>query len=431
MMPDSWPQGGPGERRSMCYGPAMGEDVAPEVTRRDLLRALALGSVAVGLAGCGAPLSPSPTARASPTTRASAARSAAASAGASAATPARPTPVPSAVVGMTLREKIGQLLVVGFRGLAASKTSPVGRAIAAGELGGIVLFDRNIASPDQVADLTDGLAQLAPAASPLLVALDQEGGRVARLGPSRGFPAVPSQKSVGARDEAYAAIVYNAMATTLSDARINLNLAPVVDLNVNATSPAIGALDRSFSADPAVVSAMARAAIRAHHGHGVLTTIKHFPGLGSAVANTDVAVADVSKTWRDTELQPYRDLVGGDADCVMVGHMINKGLDPKYPASLSHATVDVLLRGDLGWQGPVVTDDLQAAAITRRYKRADAIAGALGAGVDLLLFGSAGSDPTFYTALVDSIEALVASGEIEEARIDESVARVALLRAQL
>jgi beta-N-acetylhexosaminidase len=320
---------------------------------------------------------------------------------------------------------------VGFRGLAASKTSPVGRAIAAGELGGIILFDRNIASPDQVADLADGLAQLAPAASPLLVALDQEGGKVARLGPSRGFPAVPSQKSVGARDEAYAATVYNAMAATLSNARINLNLAPVVDLNVNATSPAIGALDRSFSADPAVVSAMARAAIRAHHGHGVLTTIKHFPGLGSAVANTDVAVADVSKTWRETELQPYRDLVDGDADCVMVGHMINKGLDPKYPASLSPATVDVLLRGDLGWHGPVVTDDLQAAAITRRYKRADAIAGALGAGVDLLLFGSAGSDPTFYTALVDSIETLVASGKIDEARIDESVARVALLRAQL
>jgi beta-N-acetylhexosaminidase len=218
---------------------------------------------------------------------------------------------------------------------------------------------------------------------------------------------------------------------TLSDAGINLNLAPVVDLNVNPKNPAIGALHRSFSADPAVVTQLARAEIQAHHGHGVFTTIKHFPGLGSAAASTDLAVVDLTKTWSDTELGPFRDLAGSDADCVMVGHIINKNLDPKWPASLSKAMIDGMLRGDLGWQGPVITDDLQAAAITKRYKRADAITAALNAGVDLLLFATSTTDPAFYTALVDSIEGLVQSGKVDEARINEAVARVALLRAQI
>ena len=259
-----------------------------------------------------------------------------------------------------------------------------GRAARAG-------IRRHIVSPAQLEDLTSGLAALAPDASPLLVSVDQEGGKVLRLGPSHGFPGVPSQEAVGARDPEYAMSVYSAMAVTLSDAGINLNLAPVVDLNVNPRNPAVAALDRSFSADPAVVTAMTRAAIHAHHGHGVLTTIKHFPGLRSASANTDVAVVDVTKTWSQRELGPFRHLTG-DADCVMVGHIVNRTLDPRWPASLSKATVTKLLRGELGWQSPVISDDLQAAAIRKRYRLTDAIAAALNAGVDLLLVASPSGD---------------------------------------
>jgi len=402
----------------------------PELSRRDVLRGLALGAVAVGLSACGTV----PVTSATP--GGSVAGASGRPAGSSAAAPATPspalaTPVPSAAIGLTLREKIGQLLVVGFNGQKVSKTSPVSRAIAAGELGGVILFDRNIASPAQLADLTGGLSALAPDASPLLVAVDQEGGRVLRLGPSHGFPSVPSQEAVGSHDPAYAADVYSAMALTLSRAGINLNLAPVVDVNVNPRNPAVGALDRSFSPDPATVTALARAAIQAHHGHGVLTTLKHFPGLGSAAGNTDYAVVDVTKTWSKRELGPFRDLVAGDADCVMVGHLLNRTLDAKWPSSLSKATVTGLLRGDLGWQGPVITDDLQAAAITKRYRQADAIAGALNAGVDILLFAAPSGDPLYYRNLVDSIAKLVTSKRVNEARIDEAVARVALLRAQL
>jgi beta-N-acetylhexosaminidase len=112
-----------------------------------------------------------------------------------------------------------------------------------------------------------------------------------------------------------------------------------------------------------------------------------------------------------------------------VGHIINRNLDPTFPASLSPAMIDGLLRGQLGWQGPVITDDLQAAAIAKNYKRADAIANALNAGADLLLFGNPGTNTAFYTTLVDSIESLVKSGRVPEARLDQAVARVALLRS--
>src|SRR6185436_7242868 len=116
---------------------------------------------------------------------------------------------------------------------------------------------------------------LAPATSRLLIAVDQEGGEITRFGTSHGFPDVPSEKAVGARDAAYATTVYGAMAVTLADAGINLNLAPVVDLDVNPKNPAIGALDRSFSADPNVVVRMAKIAIAEHRGRHVLTTLKH------------------------------------------------------------------------------------------------------------------------------------------------------------
>ncbi len=410
----------------------MGSDSPRAISRRDLLRAVAFGSAAMGLAACGAPLSsptPSPAATSapSPSTGRTPAPSATPSITPSATAAATATPDP--VAGLSLREKIGQVLLVGFTGQRAAGTSEVGRAISAGELGGVILFDRNIVSPGQLADLTGGLAALAPDAWPLLVAVDQEGGKVQRLGPAHGFPNIPSQEVVGTHRLSYGAAIYRDMAKTLAASGITLNLAPVVDINVNARNPAVGALDRSFSADPDVVTNLARASIEAHRKAGVSTTLKHFPGLGSATANTDFAVVDVTKTWSEAELTPYRDLVD-EADCVMVGHMINTTLDPTDPSSLSKATVDGLLRAQIGWRGPVVTDDLQAVAITKRYKRADAIAGALNAGVDLLLFAAPTSSATFYSDLVDSVETLVMSGTVSEERIHEAATRVARLRGR-
>jgi beta-N-acetylhexosaminidase len=324
--------------------------------------------------------------------------------------------------------------MIGFRGLTIGPKDPITSALEGG-LGGVILFDRdrvkptrNITSPEQLNALTASLR--AASSGSLLVAIDQEGGLVSRLKPARGFPDTRSQAEVGATgdpNEAFEA--GRSMATTMSSVGIDLDLAPVVDVNVNPTNPAIGALDRSFSADPAVVAAMAEAEIRGLHEGGVRAAIKHFPGLGSATANTDFDHVDVTRTWTAAELVPYRSLIAaGLPDAVMTGHIVNDALDPGVPASLSVATIGGLLRGQLGWTGVVLTDDLGAEAIAGRYKRAEAVALALEAGNDLLLF----ANQTVYVAdlaseLVDTIVRLVTSGRIEEARLDASIERLDLL----
>ncbi len=174
---------------------------------------------------------------------------------------------------------------------------------------------------------------------------------------------------------------------------------------------------------------MAAAEIRGLHENGVHAAIKHFPGIGSATANTDFDHADVTGTWTEAELEPYKTLIAaGLPDAVMTGHVVNDNLDPGVPASLSAATVDGLLRDRLGWTGVVVTDDLGAEAIAGRYAREEAVALAIEAGNDLLLF----ANQTVYVAdlaseLIEIIVGHVGSGRIAETRLDASIERLDLL----
>ena len=402
------------------------------ISRRTLLRGLAAGGVASGLAACGVN-APSPVGTSTP----------------SASPTGTPTPPPTEPPGPTtvpteppppssdpaaLRRKIGRLLMVGFRGFTIGPDDPITRALQAG-LGGVILFDqdrvtktRNVESPEQLAALTSALRSAASGS--LLIAIDQEGGRVSRLKPARGFPATRSQAEIGATDDPDQAFeAGRAMAETMATYGIDFDLAPVVDVNVNPANPAIGALDRSFSDDPAIVAAMAEAAIHGLHEHGVRSAIKHFPGLGSASANTDYDQVDVTATWTEEELLPYEILIAaGLPDAVMTGHIVNDSFDPGVPASLSRATVDGLLRQRLGWDGAVITDDLGAEAITSLYTREEAVALALEAGNDLLLFANQTTYvPELAEELVDTVAALVTSGRISEARIDESIDRLDVL----
>jgi beta-N-acetylhexosaminidase len=273
-----------------------------------------------------------------------------------------------------LRKKIASLLVVGFRGESVSQSDWVMKAITEMGVGGVILFDkdqltngpRNIVSPDQVKSLIQTLRSAAPN---LIVSVDQEGGRISRLNPANGFPAFKSQEEIGAANSPDQTREWaRQMAQTLASVGFNLNYAPVVDLNVNPDSPAVGELDRSFSADPNVVVANATIEIQQHREAKVTTVNKHFPGLGSATGNTDFTVVDVSDTWKPVELEPFRGLIAnGATDSVMVGHFLNRQIDPQLPMSLSKAAITDLLRGQLGWQGAVVSDDMQAVAITDRY----------------------------------------------------------------
>lgn len=349
-------------------------------------------------------------------------------------TPA-PTPEPTATpesspTAADLRRQVAGLLVVGFPGKSVAADDPVMRAIRDG-LGGVILFARNVESPSQLADLTGTLHE---AARPrrLIVCVDQEGGAVARLTPDKGFAAVPSAAAVGKRNAANALSVGRTIGELLADAGINLNLAPVVDLNVNPDNPSIGALGRSYSADPDLVVELASATIGGQHEHGVATTLKHFPGLGSATGDTDREFVDITDTWAPVELAPFRELIAsGRADVVMSANAVNGQIDRRYPASLSIATLE-LLRTDLGWTGPTITDDLGAGAIRDSYSNDETLRRALNAGNDLLLLANTGPDrPDIAAESVASIVGQVEAGRIDPARVAQAATRIGSLLARL
>ncbi len=348
-----------------------------------------------------------------------------------------PTPSPSPA-GPGLRERIGQMLVVGFRGLTPEEAAPTRDLIAAGTLGGVILFSvdqptggpRNVESPEQLRALIADMAAAAPATTPLLVAVDEEGGQVARLGPQHGFPPTRSAAELGQGTPSETRDAAAAIARTLAEVGVTLNLAPVVDLAVNPDNPIIAGIGRSFSADPAVVTSHARAFIEAHHAAGIRSAIKHFPGQGSATGDTHLGIVDVTDEWTDVELEPFRTLVAdGLPDAVLTAHIFNATLDPDHPATLSHATVDGLLRHDIGFDRAVISDDLQMGAIRDAYGFDEAVALAIEAGIDLLLVANQiVYEPDVATRIVDLVEGLVREGRISEARIDASYRRILALK---
>ena len=339
----------------------------------------------------------------------------------------------------TLDEKIGQMLMVGFSGTALREESALGRAIRDHAVGSVVFFEmeggsgsrvRNIASPDQVRSLTASLQTLA-GALPLLIAVDQEGGQVTRLSQRRGFPATFSAAALGRLDnldETRAAA--SAMAATIADVGIQLNLAPVVDLAVNPNNPVVARLERAFSADPEQVAAQAAAFIDGHHERGVKCTLKHFPGHGSSCGDTHHGFVDVTDYWRDTELLPYQRLIeAGKVDAVMTAHIFNANLDPELPGTLSPAVITGILRERLGFDGVVITDDMRMRAISDLFRIDRAMALAILAGVDIVAvtYDQLPAGPT-AEVFRTTVHQMLDEGLIDEARIDQSYRRVMRLK---
>ena len=338
----------------------------------------------------------------------------------------------------SLGEKIGQMLMVGFRGTVLHDHPHILRDIRQHHLGGVILFDddvltrqpeRNFSSPEQLKGLVTALKQAAT--TPLWVAVDQEGGRVVRLKPVHGFAPTVSHAELGRADDLRATYVASAtIAADLAAMGINLNFAPVVDLCVNPDNPVIARLERCFSADAAKVTLHAREFIQAHNDRGVTAVIKHFPGHGSSKSDSHLGFTDVSDSWTTAELGPYIDLIAAEkAEAIMTAHVFNAILDPNYPATLSPQIVDGLLRQQLGFDGVVFSDDLQMNAITEHYGLERAVRLALQAGVDVLLFGNnLDYDPAIVPRVVDIIRYLVNREVIPAARIDQSYRRVMQLK---
>ncbi len=212
----------------------------------------------------------------------------------------------------------------------------------------------------------------------------------------------------------------------LRNVGVNLNLAPVVDLNVYEENPIIGKYGRSFSADGDTVTAHAEAWIREHREQGILSCLKHFPGHGSSRTDSHLGFVDITESWQDTELLPYQQLVrAGLADAIMVGHLFNKNFDEQYPATLSRATIQKLIRQELQFEGVVISDDMQMKAITDHYGLEDACCKALAAGVDLLIIGNnLDYDPMILSKVRDVILRGLDKGIITEARLENAWRRI-------
>jgi beta-N-acetylhexosaminidase len=342
---------------------------------------------------------------------------------------------------VSLDVKIGQMLMVGFRGLRINENSSIVRDIQDYHLGGIILFDydvpaqkpvRNIESFAQVRELVASLQD--SSATPLLVAIDQEGGKITRLKESSGFPATVSAQYLGTMNSRTLTYEHAAnIAKTLAELGINLNLVPCVDLNINPDNPVIGRLERSFSAEANIVTKHALAFIEAHQKQGILCAIKHFPGHGSSAGDSHLGLVNVTDTWSPAELKPYKNIIkAGMADAIMTAHVFNAHFDDKYPATLSKPIISGILRKQLDYDGVVISDDMQMQAITSNYGFEAAIQAAIEAGVDIILIANNSIyEEDIVTRSVEVIKKLVRDGKISEERINKSYQRIQKLKSKI
>lgn len=332
---------------------------------------------------------------------------------------------------------IGQMIMAGFRGLIIDEKHPIVEDIAKRHLGGVILFDkdvpmkldvRNVSSDIQLKRLTDSLQ--AHAFIPLSIAIDQEGGRIARLTPKRNFPATKSHAETGKLTPQDTYENAKVIAATLKQAGINLNMAPVVDLCVNPDNPVIAKLDRCFSDDPEVVTEHAMAYIKAHHEYGIRCCLKHYPGHGSGTADSHKGMVDVTKTWSSRELVPYEKIIKADlADAIMTAHVFNYNIDKSRPATLSATAIQQMLREGLKYNGAVFSDDMQMAAIERYYGFDKAVELAILAGVDVLIFANNSSyDPDVVKKATRVIKQMLADKTVSEDRLWQSYERVVGLK---
>jgi beta-N-acetylhexosaminidase len=310
------------------------------------------------------------------------------------------------------------LFCVGFQG-----TSPSAEVLELVRRGvyGVILFARNVESAEQVAELSASLKRAA--GRPLLVTIDQEGGRVARLRARHGFTELPPMRTLGqAGDEATAFEVGALLGRELRAVGIDQDYAPVVDVDTNPQNPVIG--DRSFGRDPAAVGRLGAALSRGIQSSGVAACAKHFPGHGDTSQDSHTGLPRLAHSLsrlEAVELVPFRALAAAGVASVMTAHVVFEALDPERPATLS-PQVMALLRGHCGFQGPALSDDLEMAAVASHFPLEMAVPGALAAGLDGMLVCHRAD---VQARAIDLARQAVERGGVSPGRLAEARSRVA------
>ena len=355
----------------------------------------------------------------------------------------------------SIEKMVGQMIMTGFHGDGTDENdkdfAAIETQIKTGQIGGVILFDvdisgltakgmpiaaakkqilsSNIKSTDQLKKLNEHLQSIAP--TKLLIAIDQEGGNVQRLKHAHGFASIPSAKNMGKNDSEKTYEIAYDLGTRLSDLGINVDFAPLLDVDVNPKSPAIGAQERSFSSDPAIVTKHGAAFARGLSDANIAYSFKHFPGHGSATTDTHAGLTDITKTYQDYELNPWRDLLKNASPytMVMVAHVINNNFD-SLPASLSYKTIKMVR--DMGFDGVIISDDMDMGAIVNEYGFEKAIEMAINAGNDILIFGNNLTfDKNRGRDVNEAIVKMVKEGKIKKSQIRESYHRIMKLKENM
>ncbi|MDE6267116.1 MAG: hypothetical protein K2M07_07195 [Muribaculaceae bacterium] len=337
-----------------------------------------------------------------------------------------------------IRRYAAEMLIIGFRGDSLETDPDALHYLKDIRPGGIILFDidltsggglgtRNIRSREQVAHLT---AEMKKAADyPLLIAVDQEGGLVQRLKPRYGYESLPSALHLGTEINNPDSTLHYAevMAGQLREAGVNMNLAPELDIH-RSDCPVIGKLDRAYSSSPDSVALHSGITIRTLADKGIVSVGKHFPGHGSAVSDSHYGLTDVTSTWNEEELIPFKNLIdSGDLKAIMTAHIFNRNIDEELPATLSKKILTGLLREKLGFDGVIITDDMYMKGIIDNYSIEQAIIMAINAGADMMIMGNninTGYESDRPEKIIGIIANAVKDGKIEESRIIEAHNRI-------
>ena len=323
---------------------------------------------------------------------------------------------------MTLEEKIGQMIIAGFNGTTVN--NEVATLMNDLNVGGVILFGRNIESSEQLKTLTTDITNLNKDIPPF-ISLDEEGGRVSRV--PKDTKKFPKAKTVGdTNDEKYAYENGKDIGYTLKQLGINMDHAPVLDIYSNPKNTVIG--DRAFGTNEDVVSKMGIATMKGLEDAGIIPTLKHFPGHGDTAVDSHVGLPIVTKDLNELnefEFIPFKKAIEKGCDVVMVSHIILNKIDSQNPSTLSKKVVTDILKKDLGFSGVVITDDMNMGAIVQNFSIEEASIKSIKAGVDILLIGN---NVETTKSVINEIKSAVENKVIDESRIDESVYKILELK---
>lgn len=336
----------------------------------------------------------------------------------------------------SLEEMIAQMIVIGFDGTKEGDkwVDQIAKDIKREKIGGVFLSEKNIQNPMQLKKLNEYLKVQAPKELPLIVAIEHEGGNKSSFESKKGFSDTPFANELAkSRDIVETEVFYQKLSSDLSKSGINVNFAPVLDLQPKNDVYESSKLQRSYSSYEEIVTTYAMLFINALYAEGVIPVVKYFPTAGANLWNNFSTEEDVTHTWRFEQLKPYYDLIAfGKMDAVLMSHVMHKEIDPKNPTLFSKLVIQGLLRDKMHFEGVVFADNLRTSSISNHIEFKQRVIRSIDAGADILVFtnyfmDNASTPFTIHKIITDAIK----SGELSEKRIALSYERIVQFKQKL